>query len=137
MNKNASSSRRARFAAFPIYIVVGAAGTALQYAILFILVSTKLMHPVLASCIGAIAGAILNYGLNYRVTFRSAQRHANALPKFFTVALAGLVLNWLIMTLFVKGLDFNYMIAQIVATGFVLGLTFSLNSLWSFKHEVA
>ncbi len=115
----------------------GAGGTALQYAILFISTSAGIFPPVLASCLGAIAGAALNYFLNYYFTFRSAQNHLRVAPRFLIVALAGLSVNWLVMTVVVKQLAIYYILAQLAATAFVLVLTFSLNSLWSFKDKAA
>ena len=137
MGRNKFAFWRARIAPLQLYVLAGAAGTALQYLILIALTSGGLLPPVLASCLGAVAGAVVNYWLNYRFTFRSGQKHLHAFPKFFAVGLTGLALNWLIMTLLVKQLNVYYILAQLVATAGVLALTFSLNSLWSFKDRAA
>jgi putative flippase GtrA len=80
------------------YTCVGAAGTAFQYMILILLVSTGSTGPVAASSVGAIFGAIINYILNYHFTFRSRENHSRSAPRFFFVAITGFCVNWVSMT---------------------------------------
>lgn len=118
-----------------MYACAGAAGTAFQYVILIILVSTGTTGPVAASSVGAIVGAIINYFLNYHFTFRSSENHARAAPRYFFVALVGFCVNWAAMTVMVHVLGLHYILAQIISTCMVLMLTFSANAAWSFKSN--
>ncbi|SEA58842.1 GtrA family protein [Paraburkholderia sartisoli] len=126
-----------RWLRFCAYVGVGAAGTGVQYVVLFALVSTKLLGAVAASCIGAVFGAIVNYVLNYHLTFRSTGRHAHVAPRFFAVAAAGLAVNSVCMFLLVNDIHLPYLIAQCAATACVLATTYVANSIWAFKTHTA
>ncbi len=80
---------------------------------------------------GFAAGAMVNYSLNYRFTFRSGNPHYTSLPKFLAVALAGLCLNTMIMTLATERI--HYLLSQSIATILVLGWNFLCNRYWTFR----
>jgi putative flippase GtrA len=123
----------ARLARLVAYTCVGAAGTAAQYVLLAVLVSTGALGAVAASCLGAAAGAVVNYFLNYRFTFRSDNAHRVVAPRFFIVAAAGIVLTSVLMTFFTHALRLPWLVAQCMTTGCVLALTYSINSAWAFR----
>jgi putative flippase GtrA len=114
------------------YALVGAVGTAAHYALLIALVQAGGVAPVPASTAGAILGAILNYVLNHRYTFASRRRHRVALPRFATLAVFGTVLNAALLAGLVNGLGMHYLIAQLLATLAVLGVTYLGNRTWTF-----
>lgn len=116
-----------------MYACVGAAGTAVQYVMLVVLVSTGAMEAVAASSLGAVIGAVVNYILNYHFTFRSSESHASAAPRYFLVAFAGFCANWAAMTVMAHMLGIHYILAQVISTCAVLALTFGINAAWSFK----
>ena len=124
-------------ATFGTFALVGLVVTALHYGSLGILVEVFRANPVWASCAAYVVLAVVNYALNRRFTFQSDARHTDALPKFAVISLCGLALNGLLMALFVDGLEANYWIAQVVATGAVLVWNFLGNLLWSFRTPVA
>ncbi|MBC7787024.1 MAG: GtrA family protein [Methylophilaceae bacterium] len=107
-----------------------------QYAILVLSVTMHLLTPVVASVIGAIVGAIINYLLNARFTFRS-KAHSSTLPKFAMTALLGAVINGLLMKIFIDIFWMNYLLAQIISTVIVLGITYSINLAWTFRRDFA
>ena len=115
---------------------VGILGTIAHYATLIALVQIIKANAVLSSCAGFILGALVNYSLNYRYTFRSNMRHSEAMIKFFTVALVGLVSNALIMGFAVEILNVHYVLAQVMATGIVLFWNFTGNRLWTFREKI-
>jgi putative flippase GtrA len=110
----------------------GAIGTAAHFAILGALVHLAGAGAVIASTVGAIAGAIVNYALNYRFTFASRRDHRVALPRFLSVAFAGIVLNAIVIALMLDVVAPHYFVAQAVATGVVLVAGFLVNRLWTF-----
>ncbi|WP_082717686.1 MULTISPECIES: GtrA family protein [Burkholderia] len=118
---------------FVTYLGVGVSGTAAQYVILWTLVSTAIAAPVFASAAGAVVGTLLNYVLNYHITFKRSRPHDQAVPRFFSVAFAGIVINVMAMFALIC-LHVPFMPAQVVATGCVLGATYLANSAWSFKR---
>lgn len=115
------------------YGLVGAIGTLAHYAILISAVSTHIATPVTASMAGAVAGAIINYILNAKYTF-DHRGHAQALPKFALIAIAGALMNGVLMEILTGTLGLNYLVAQVVTTVIVLGLTYTANSLWTFRR---
>lgn len=123
--------RKSDISRFVFYACMGAVGTVGQYLVLVALVSSRVSGPVLASSIGMFIGACINYALNYRFTFRSTTGHHRAAPRFFLIAGVGLGLNAAGMAVLTPHLP--YLIAQVLATGMVLLLTYTANSVWAFK----
>lgn len=120
---------------FAAYVAVGAAGTAVQYSILLLGTATGLTTPATASALGAALGAVVNYWLNYRVTFRGAHCHAASIPRFILTALAGVALTWLVMHVMTQQVHAPVLVAQLIATGLSLGMTFTINSAWTFRQR--
>lgn len=113
------------------YIVVGGIATAIQYAILILLVRGVGMAPTPASSIGFVLSAGVNYLLNYRFTFQSNRPHGPAAAKFAVLAGTGLLINAAIMHL-MTGAGAQYLIAQACATSVVLFFGFISNTIWTF-----
>ncbi len=113
------------------YLVVGGIATAIQYAILILLVRGLGMAPTPASSIGFVLSAGVNYLLNYSFTFQSSRPHGPAAAKFAVLAGAGLLINAVIMHL-MTGAGVQYLIAQVCATSVVLCFGFISNSIWTF-----
>ncbi len=114
------------------YAFVGAIGTAAHYVVLIALVQGAGVGPVAGSTAGAVVGAIVNYVLNHRYTFASRKRHTHALPRFAAIACAGMIVNAALLAILVNGFGVHYLVAQVVATLAVLGLTYVTNRAWTF-----
>ncbi len=114
------------------YTSAGAAGTAVQYAILILLVEFFGFGAVAASNVGAVLGAVVNYCLNHRYTFASRKAHGHALPRFALISAAGIVLNTLTLTALLPFVEPHYFVAQIAATAVVLVAGFLANRIWTF-----
>jgi len=114
---------------------VGVFGTIAHYLVLVLMVEGLAFTPLAASSVGFTVGALVNYALNYRFTFRSVRRHREALPRFYLVAVAGFVINGLVMLILAERLALQYLLAQLVATGIVLVWGFTANSLWTFGQR--
>jgi len=112
---------------------VGAIGTTGHYLTLVLLVEAAGMNAVPASLTGFVVGALINYRLNRTFTFRSDVAHRIAMPKFFTIAAAGALLNTLIMFLATNQLKLHYIMSQMLASGIVLIWGFLGNRLWTFS----
>jgi putative flippase GtrA len=121
-------------ARFVRFAAVGGIATAIQYALLVLLVSGWGMAPTPASSIGFALSAIVNYILNYRYTFRSNRAHGPAAAKFGALAGAGLLINAAIMHRVVAA-GVPYLLAQVCATAVVLFWNFIGNSLWTFGAQ--
>lgn len=112
---------------------VGAIGTLAHYSVLIFLVQIMAANAIFASTAGFVVGAITNYHLNYHFTFASNKRHVEAMSKFLTVAIIGMLLNGLVMLFCIDVFDMMYLIAQFIATAIVLLWNFFVNRLWTFR----
>jgi putative flippase GtrA len=123
---------RTQLSRFARFALVGAVATAIQYALLILLVRGLHLPPTPASSIGFVVSAAANYLLNYHFTFESERPHGPAAARFALLAGAGLLLNAIIMHVLV-GAGVHYLIAQVCATAVVLLWNFIGNSLWTFR----
>lgn len=115
------------------YTLVGGIATAAHYLSLMVLVEVFGVSPALSAFCGAIVGAVLAYWGNRRITFdASSASHGRAVPRFALVALAGALINALVVWLGVQTLGVHYLLAQAAATAAVLLLTYHLNRNWTF-----
>lgn len=121
---------------FVIFAVVGAASTACHFAALWTLHQPLGVNLIVATTVGYVVGAVVNYLLNRRFTFSTSRTgHEAAVPRFATVALAGMALNAGIMALLARlAPEVNFLLRQCVATGIVLVFNFVLNRQWTFRH---
>jgi putative flippase GtrA len=114
------------------YVLAGATGTAVHYALLIVLVQLASVGAVAATTAGAVSGALVNYRLNHRFTFESDQPHKHALPRFALVALLGIAINAAVVALLLPWVVPYYLLAQVAATGVVLITGFAVNRAWTF-----
>lgn len=115
-----------------LYAAAGAVGTAAHYAVLVTAVSMQWLAPVGASMCGAVVGAGVNFLLNARLTFRTSASWSAAW-RFAATATMAAAANGMAMALLTRWLHAPYMAAQVVVTACLLALTFSVNSLWTFR----
>lgn len=118
--------------AFVRFLLIGATGTALHFAVLGAGMSLGL-DPVVASQLGALAGAVWNYQLNRRLNYRTTLSHRHTGPRFASVALAGFVLNGACIAVLVHGFSWSPWWAQCCATAVVLAWNFLSNHFWTFR----
>jgi putative flippase GtrA len=121
-----------RFIRFLLYAAAGAVGTAAHYTVLVTAVSMQWLAPVGASMCGAVVGAGVNFLLNARLTFR-AKASWGAAWRFAATASIAATANGIAMALLTRWLHAPYMAAQLLVTACLLALTFSVNSLWTFR----
>ena len=131
MTRAAARHGRTHFSRFVRFSLVGGVATAIQYALLILLVHGLGMAPTPASSIGFVLSAGVNYLLNYRFTFHSDRPHGAAAAKFGLLAGAGLLINAAMMHVMI-GAGLHYLIAQVCATGVVLFWNFIGNTVWTF-----
>ena len=114
------------------YAGAGVIGTAAHYLVLVAIVQGLGVGVVMASTAGAIVGAGVNYGINYRYTFASRQPHRRALFRYATVAVAGILINAVVVAALLAFAGPYYLVPQLVATGVVMVFGYCLNRLWTF-----
>ena len=116
-------------------IAFGAIGTAAHYALLIILVEYGKLDPVLASIDGFLIGALVNYFFNRYLVFRSQRAHVEAVPRFFTIALLGLLINAVLMDQLIYRAHWPYLGAQIFVTALLAFWHYGGNAIWTFRHH--
>lgn len=114
------------------YSSVGVVATLSHYLLLFFCVELAHFPAPVSSGAGALTGALVGYYGNHRFTFRSLHHHHHPLPKFLVIATAGALLNIGIVWIGTFLFQFHYFLAQVIATGSVLLLTYRINQSWTF-----
>ena len=114
------------------YSAVGAFATAAHYLVLVLCVEALHVPAYLASGIGAVVGAQLAYAGNRWFTFAHEGAITASWPRFQITAILGALLGMAVVALGVR-LGVHYLLAQVVATGLSLVLTFAINRAWTFR----
>jgi putative flippase GtrA len=128
-------SNMSRVGEFVRFAIVGGIATAIQYALLILLVRMAAAGVIVASTIAYAASAVVNYSINRDFTFRSRRTHLDAFPKFVIVCVGGLLLNAALMLLFNEAIGLHYLLAQVLSTIATLFWNFALNRTWTFSSR--
>ncbi len=113
------------------YLGVGVAATAAHWLLLALLVEGAGMVAWLASGAGAVLGAQVAFVGNRRLTFDHRGALWPAWWRFMGTALLGAALGMAVVAAGVV-LGLHYLLAQAVATGLSVLLTFAVNRHWTF-----
>lgn len=116
-----------------VFLGVGVMATAVHYTILIGLVQFAGRSAVPSALLGFCVGGVVSYSLNRRLTFSSDRPHHEAIWRFALVALVAFLLTYLSMRQQVDVWHENYLVAQLVTTGFVTIWTFLANRAWTFR----
>ena len=115
------------------YSLAGGAATAVHYAILLVLVEVFTLHPAPSAILGALCGGVVSYLINRWITYPDTLRnHQQAILRFLLVAVVGAALNGALVWTGVHLFVWHYLASQAMATIVVLGLTYRVNSSWTF-----
>jgi putative flippase GtrA len=114
-----------------VYCVVGAAAFSVDYSIFLLVISAE-VSPYLANVIGISAGIAVSFSLNRKYNFRKSDATALRAAGFIAVALAGMAVSTLAITLLLSG-GVDVRLAKAAAMICVFGLQFLANTLWTFR----
>ena len=117
---------------FARYTLVGVVATAAHYLVLILCVERLGLKAFVGSGVGAVVGAQVAYAGNRWFTFAHAGSMRASWPRFQATAVLGALLGMAVVAVGVR-LGLHYLLAQVVATGLGLVLTFTLNRLWTFR----
>ncbi len=118
---------------FVRYCLVGAIATAVHYLVLVLCVEGAGWPAWWASGVGAVVGAQVAYIGNRWFTFAHRGQVGASWPRFQATALAGALLGMAVVAAAVR-LGLHYVLAQMLATGLSLVLTFGINQVWTFRR---
>lgn len=121
------------FRQFSSFVAVGFIATGVHYALLIGLVEITGCSAVTAALIGYAAGGTVSYDLNRRHVFRSHLPHQAAVSRFALVAVVGLGLTFLFMSLLINWARVPYLLAQVATTGIVMFWSFAAHRIWTFS----
>jgi putative flippase GtrA len=121
--------------------VVGGTGYVINLIVFALLTEAAGLHHI-AAAIGAFCVAVMNnFALNRIWTFSSQgarEKHAGfQAARFFTVSIAGLAVNLVVLTLLVDGLSVSELPAQAIAVALATPVNFIGNKLWTFSRHRA
>ena len=114
------------------YSAVGVVATAVHYLLLVLAVEAFHWPAWMASGFGAVAGAQVAYAGNRWFTFGHEGAIGASWPRFQATAVLGALVGMAVVALGVR-LGVHYLLAQMVATGLSLLLTFAINRAWAFR----
>jgi putative flippase GtrA len=123
------------------FAVVGGTGYVINLIVFALLTEAAGLHHI-AAAIGAFCVAVMNnFALNRIWTFSSQgarEKHAGfQAARFFTVSIAGLAVNLVVLTLLVDGLSVSELPAQAIAVAVATPVNFIGNKLWTFSRHRA
>jgi putative flippase GtrA len=124
---------RALVGQFLRFGTIGVGATTVHFTVLLILVEALDVGAIAASSAAFCVAAGFSYLLNRTWTFGSSRAHRAAVPRFFMVAVFGLLLNATVMYVGVHVLQAWYIAAQLVSAVVVPVSNFTLNKLWTFS----
>lgn len=122
---------RRELSRFLRYGGIGAVATVVHYALLVVAVEWGGWPATWASGLGAVVGAQVAYFGNRSFTFGHRGAAALSWPRFQLTALLGAGIGVAIVALAVHW-RWHYLVGQVLATGFVLLLTYAINLRWTF-----
>ena len=114
------------------YTAVGALATAVHYLVLVLAVEAAGWPAYIGSGLGAVVGAQVAYFGNRRYTFAHRGAIGESWPKFQGTAGLGALFGMAVVAAGVH-IGLHYLLAQVIATGLGLILTFAINRVWSFR----
>lgn len=121
-------------ASFGRFLLVGGSCTVFQYGVLALLIDGFGAPPAPASGLAYALAVVLNYELSRRFTFFGRRRSWRSFLRFALVSVLGLGLNVMTFALALTLGAPHYLIAQMIATGVVLGVNFTLYRVWAFRE---
>lgn len=117
---------------FMRFLLVGGTATAIHYAVLWLGHEQLGVDALWATSAGFVISALFNFLASYHFTFKSKQKLGVAALRFTVTSLIGLALNSMLFGGLHGPLGLHYMVAQVLATGVVLGWNFMAGKHFSF-----
>lgn len=117
------------------YGLVGVLGAFIHFGVLVLLVEKFQVVPVLSSSIGFVIVVVISYVLNKYWTFQTKNKSFSEFTKYMIVSCSGLVMNIVIMYFSVDVFHLDYIIGQLIVTFIIPLSNYTLNHLWTFKHQ--
>jgi putative flippase GtrA len=131
-----NSKIAATWGQFLRYGVSGGSAFVVYFVLLFACTEYFAFHHLVSLVVAYVISIFVNFTISRFFVFRS--KNAAILKEavsFFLVAMVGLVLQALIVWVGVEILELNYLLMNILASGVVYGVSFTLNKFLTFRNE--
>lgn len=116
--------------------LVGLSGVVVNTAVLWLLVKRAGFAVPIGSALASEVAIITNFWLNDRWTFRAAVRQHRwwqRLIRFNGVALGGVLITALLLTLLTTSLHLSLLLANLIAVASATGWNYIINSRWTWR----
>lgn len=117
--------------------LVGVIATIIDFALLYIATDWLHIHYLISAALSFTVSTLFNYWASmthvFETRFGPDERHKELII-FISLSIIGLILNQVFLWLFVEQLAFYYMVAKILATGFVMTWNFISRKIFIEKH---
>ena len=131
MNKALSTT----FYQFLRYGVSGGSAFVIYFLLLFVFTEFFSIHHLVSLVFAYLVSIIVNFTVSRFFVFRSQNSKVlHEAFSFFLVAMVGLVLQAVIVWIGVEVLTWNYLLMNILASGVVYGVSFTLNKFLTFRN---
>lgn len=117
--------------------IVGVGNTLLTFVVFTVLLKVFGVWYIAASAIGFIAGATNGFLINRSWTFKGHRGGSLAAVRWGIVQGCGLLCNLGVIYLLVHDAALDELVAQALAIIIVVGATFYVNRIWTFKMKDA
>ena len=115
--------------------VVGASGYVVNLIVFAIVVGPGNIHHIPAAILAFCVAVTNNFWWNRHWTFDARHGHAGfQAARFFTVSVAALLINLVVLELLVRG-GMNDLPAQAIAVAIAMPFNFVGNKLWTFADD--
>lgn len=114
------------------YLISGGTGAVVIFCLLSLMVEIFDTPPLVATTISFIIGSLVNYTLQYYWTFEAAGPHKVMLSRYAAVTLVTMSLNTALFWAFTEQLGIQYLIAQALSIGLIIGVNFVINKHYTF-----
>lgn len=119
------------------YTAIGVIGTGLHYLVLIIGVELLDILPIYSTVAGSVVGAVFNHHANRLYTFDSDKSYWQTLTQSSLVSIFMMAINFFLMLIFTIEISMNYLLAQLISTGIVFFIGYTMNKLLVFSVKRA
>ncbi|MBK5721133.1 GtrA family protein [Dysgonomonas sp. Marseille-P4677] len=97
--------------------------------------SVGMIDILISNIIGQTLAVINNFVLNSYFTFKVTDNKLRRFLSFGTVAIVGMIISSMLLTLFIGVMKIDDMIAKVIAIFIVAAIQFSINKFFTFKER--
>lgn len=117
------------------YGVSGGAAFLVYFVLLFVFTEYLSFHHLFSLFVAYVFSILVNFVISRLFVFKSKNGKVfHEAVSFFAVAMVGLVLQGLIVWVGVELLHTNYLLMNVLASGAVYGVSFTLNKFLTFRN---